>query len=45
MKFAGSHFVVWNGLGEGSKPVISGIYFARLEISGEIRTIKLVLIR
>jgi len=44
-KSPGSHFVNWNGLGDESRPAISGIYFARLDIGGEIQTIKLVLIR
>ncbi len=41
----GPHFVTWNGLSDRPSPVISGIYFARLEVGGEIQTIKLVLIR
>ncbi len=45
MKDPGLHFVTWRGRTDASAQATSGIYFARLEVGEEIRTIKLVLIR
>jgi len=41
----GGETVVWNGLDQTGRPIASGVYFARVESSGEIQTAKLVYIR
>jgi hypothetical protein len=41
----GGETVVWNGLDETGRPIASGVYFARVESSGEMQTAKLVYIR
>jgi len=42
---AGSYAVVWQGRSSDGGPLSSGVYFARLEVGGEVRTSKLVLVR
>jgi len=41
----GGETVVWNGLDQTGRPIASGVYFARVESGGEMRTAKLVYIR
>jgi hypothetical protein len=40
---SGDHSVNWNGMEEGGSRVAAGVYFARLECGGEVRTTKVVL--
>ena len=42
---AGTHDLVWNGTNARGEPLASGIYFARLEADGAVRTRKLILAR
>jgi|GEM_PF-3227796 len=42
---AGVHFAAWGGRTDARKAVTSGIYFARLQVGQDTRSIKLVLIR
>ena len=42
---AGSYDVKWNGLATSGDPVGSGVYFARLNFSGDVKTRKLVLLK
>ncbi|MBN1827140.1 MAG: T9SS type A sorting domain-containing protein [Candidatus Eisenbacteria bacterium] len=42
---AGAHAVVWNGRDDAGRPVASGVYFLRIEWSGESRVRRLMLIR
>ncbi len=42
---AGPHVVSWDGRGDGGEAMASGVYLARLEISGQVGTRKLTLVR
>lgn len=42
---AGEYHVVWNGADANGSPVVSGIYFARLESEGVIQTIRMLLMK
>jgi hypothetical protein len=42
---AGPHQVLWDGSSSGGDPVASGVYFVRLEVAGDSRTRKVVLLR
>ncbi len=39
---AGSHNIVWNGMGDLGKPVASGLYLYTIRASGFVRTKKMV---
>jgi len=41
----GRHSISWDGKDANGRCVVSGIYFCRLEVSGEVRVKKMVLIR
>ena len=40
---AGEQSVEWAGLGDGGTPISSGVYFARLQTSEGVRTLKVTL--
>ena len=42
---AGPQQAVWNGRDDAGRPVSSGVYFARLKASGEVRMRKMVLLK
>lgn len=42
---AGSHAVVWDGRGEGGRPVAAGLYLLRLEAGGESASRRLLVVR
>jgi len=42
---AGPHLVLWDGSSGGGDPVANGVYFVRLEVAGDSRTRKVVLLR
>jgi DNA/RNA endonuclease YhcR with UshA esterase domain len=42
---AGRHFVDWNGMNDGDRRASAGVYFYRLEASGESLTRKMTLLR
>jgi len=42
---AGDHEVAWDGPDSGGHAVASGIYFYRLELAGDHRTKKMVLLK
>jgi photosystem II stability/assembly factor-like uncharacterized protein len=42
---AGSHEVTWSGRDVAGRPVPAGVYFARLEAGGEVRTAKILRLR
>ncbi len=42
---AGTHYVYWNGLDNGSNPVASGTYFLRLRADGQSQVQKLVFMK
>ena len=42
---AGEHRAVWDGRSDAGRPVGSGVYFARLRASGEVRSVKLMLVK
>ncbi|HIE04541.1 MAG TPA: T9SS type A sorting domain-containing protein [Candidatus Latescibacteria bacterium] len=41
----GEIFLSWDGRDEGGRKVASGVYVARLEVGGEVRTTKVLLVR
>ncbi len=42
---AGQHHAVWDGRSDAGQPAGSGVYFARLRVSGEVRSVKLMLVK
>jgi len=42
---AGSHVVVWDGVGADGQRVHDGIYFTRLQVGGELRSRQVVLVQ
>jgi hypothetical protein len=42
---AGSHVVVWDGIGADGQRVQGGVYFTRLKVGGEVRSRRIVLVR
>ena len=40
---AGRHEVRWNGVDQSGRPVASGVYFARLQVDGQVRSLKMTL--
>jgi len=42
---AGGHSVVWDGRGDGDRPVASGVYFYRLSVGDAFETGKMVLLK
>lgn len=41
----GEHVMVWDGRSDEGRSVGSGVYFARLVAGGELRTLKMVIVR
>lgn len=42
---AGSHVLVWDGVGADGQRVHGGVYFTRLKVGGEVRSRQIVLVR
>ncbi len=42
---AGSHVVVWDGIGADGQRVQGGVYFTRLKVGGEVRSRRIVLVQ
>jgi len=42
---AGSHVVVWDGIGADGQRVQGGVYFTRLKVGGEVRSRQIVLVQ
>jgi hypothetical protein len=42
---AGSHVVVWDGIGADGQRVHGGVYFTRLKVGGEVRSRQIVLVQ
>jgi len=42
---AGSHVVVWDGIGADGQRVRGGVYFTRLKVGGEVRSRRIVLVQ
>jgi serine protease len=42
-KAAGAYDVMWDGLNESGQSVVSGMYFVRMNVGGEIQTLKILL--
>ena len=42
---AGSHVIVWDGIGADGQRVHDGVYFTRLKVGGEVRSRQIVLVQ